>query len=119
MWGNLVNQRKIPFFNVIKSEEMPEIYKEFMKINEIFIPKKFMKKGHDTGEEKKINEKLNLMKLKTQASIGGQKHTLKDKMSGYWPRINSRNEGALLHSNSNQHYEKRIAKERKKSQEKY
>ena len=31
MWGNLLNQRKIVFFNAIKSEETAKTYKEFMK----------------------------------------------------------------------------------------
>ena len=66
MWGNLLNQRKITFFNAIKSEETAEIYKEFMKKNEIFIPRKPKEKitPQDTKEKKKVT--LNLMKLNAQ-----------------------------------------------------
>ena len=44
MWGNLLNQRKIVFFDAIKSQEMATIYKDFMKINEIFVLRKFKEK---------------------------------------------------------------------------
>ena len=37
--GNLLNQRKLAFFNAIQSEEMAKINKDFMKIDEIFTPK--------------------------------------------------------------------------------
>ena len=39
MWGNLLNPRKIAFFNTIKSEETAKIDKEFMKKDEIFKEK--------------------------------------------------------------------------------
>ena len=67
MWENLLNQRKIAFFNAIKSEETAKIYKEFVKKNEISIPRKFKEKitPQDT-EEKKNKANLNRMKLKAQ-----------------------------------------------------
>ena len=68
MWGNLLNQRKIALFNAIKSEETTKIYKEFMKKDEIFIPRKFKEKitPQDTEEQKKIKANL---KLKAQIEI--------------------------------------------------
>ena len=55
MWGNLLNQRKITFFNAIKSGEIAKIYMELMKKDEIFIPRKFLEKitPQDTEAQKK------------------------------------------------------------------
>ena len=44
MWWNLLNKRKIALFYAITSEETAKIYQEFMKKDEIFIPKKFKEK---------------------------------------------------------------------------
>ena len=79
MWGNLLNQRKIAFFNAIKSEEIVKIDTEFMKKDEIFTPRKCQDKisPQDTEEQKKIKANLNLMKLKAQTE------TLEDKTSHY------------------------------------
>ena len=54
MWGNLLNQWKIAFFNAIKSKETSTIYKYFIGINEIFVPKKFKEKitPQDAKEQK-------------------------------------------------------------------
>ena len=46
MWGNLHDQRKIAFFNAIKSEETAQIYKEYLKMDEIFISNKFKEKNN-------------------------------------------------------------------------
>ena len=55
--GNLLDQRKIAFFNSIKSKEMTEIYKEFMQMKQIFIPKKFTEKIRTKSRKKiKTNE---------------------------------------------------------------
>ena len=75
MWGNLLNQRKKAFFNAIKSEETVKIYKDLMKRDEIFIPRKLKEKitPQYAEEQKKIKANLNLMKLKAQTE------TLEDK----------------------------------------
>ena len=77
MWGNLLNQRKIVFFNAIKIEEIAKIYKEFMKKYEIFIPRKFKEKitPQDAEELKKTKTNLNLMKPTAQTEILGDKTT--------------------------------------------
>ena len=31
MWGNMLNQRKVAFFNAIKRKEIANIYLQFMK----------------------------------------------------------------------------------------
>ena len=51
---------------------------EFMKKNEIFIPRKFQEEitPRDTEEQKKIKANLNLMKLKAQIEILEDKTTL-------------------------------------------
>ena len=43
---NLLIQRKIFFFYAIKREETAKIYMEFMKKDEIFIPRKFQEKNN-------------------------------------------------------------------------
>ena len=77
MCGNLLNQRKIAFFNAIKSEEIAKIYTELMKKDESFIPRKFQEKitPQDTEEQKKIKANLNLMKPKAQTEILKEKTT--------------------------------------------
>ena len=77
MWRNLLNQRKIPFFNAIKSEETTKIYQEFMKRDEIFIPRKFKDKitPQDTEGQKIIKANIYLMKLKAQTKILEDKST--------------------------------------------
>ena len=67
MWWNILNQGKMAFFNAIKNEETAKIYKEFMKKDEIFIPRISKEKitPQDTEEQKKIKANVNLMKLKT------------------------------------------------------
>ena len=70
VWGNLLNQRKIAVFNAIKSEEIAKIYKEFMRKDETFFPRKFKEKiTPQDSEEKKIQANLNHMKIKTQTEI--------------------------------------------------
>ena len=77
MWGNLLNQPKIAFFNAIKSEETEKIVKEFTKKDEIFIPKKFKEKitPQDSEEQKKMKANFNPMKLKAQIEILEEKTT--------------------------------------------
>ena len=94
MWGNLLTQRKIVFFNALKSEETAKIYKEFMKRDEIFIPRKFKEKitPQDTEEqEKKIKANLNLMKLKAQTEI------LEDKTTHYTTKYQEINPELITH----------------------
>ena len=57
IWENLLNQRKIDFFNAIKSEETAKTYKGFNKKDDIFISRKFKEKkknntGHRRSEKK-------------------------------------------------------------------
>ena len=77
MWGNLLDQQKLAFFNHIKSEETTKIYKKLLKKDEIFIPRKLKEKitPPDIEEQKKIKAKLNLMKLKSQTEIMEDKNT--------------------------------------------
>ena len=79
MWKNLLNQQKIAFINAIKSEETAKILEEFMKKDEIFIPRKLKEKitPQNTKEQKIIKANLNLMKLIVQTEI------LKDKTTHY------------------------------------
>ena len=57
MWGN---QWKITFFNAIKSEETAKINKEFMKMDKLFIRRKFKEKitPQDPEKKKKIQSQL-------------------------------------------------------------
>ena len=56
---------------------MAKIYKEFMETDKIFIPRKFKEKitPQDTEEQKKVKDKLTLMKLKSPLEILENKTT--------------------------------------------
>ena len=69
--GKPVKPKKNSLFNAIKSEEIVKTDMEFMKKDEIFIPRKFKEKitPQDTEEQKKVKVNHNLMKLKAQTDI--------------------------------------------------
>ena len=77
MWGNPLNQQKIAFYNAIKSEETAKIYNEFMKKDEIFIPRKFQEKINPQDTEEQEKKKKKKIKLKAQTEI------LEDKTTHY------------------------------------
>ena len=65
--GKPVKPMKNNLFDAIKNEETAKIYKEFMKKDEIFIPRKFKEKitPQDMEEQKKKNtERQNYPLLK-------------------------------------------------------
>ena len=78
--GKPIKPKENNLFNAIKSEEKAKIYMEFMKKDEILIPRKLQEKNNPTGHrrtEKKIKANHNFMKLKAQTEI------LKDKTTHY------------------------------------
>ena len=79
MWRNLLNKRKIAFFNAIKSQGTSEIYKEFLQQCPVFIPRKFRERitAQDTEQQKEIKRNLNVLKVEAQIKI------LEDKITHY------------------------------------
>lgn len=71
MWNNLLNRRKLAYFNAIKNKETAKIYKSFIEMEEIFIPRKFREKinSQDTEKQKQIKNTLSLTKMQAQIEI--------------------------------------------------
>ena len=59
---------KITFFNTIKSKDTSTVYKDYLEMNEIFIPRKCLKKitPWNMEEQKKYKVKFNLINLSAQ-----------------------------------------------------
>ena len=79
MWKNLLNQRKLAFYNTIKNKEFINAYKNFLTQENIFIPKKFREKitPQDTDTQIQIKNELSRTKLESQTRI------LEDRMINY------------------------------------
>ena len=71
MWKNLLNKRKLAFYNAIKSKETARIYNNFLEMEQIYIPRKIREKTtpQDTEEQKNIKMDLNITKLNAQVKI--------------------------------------------------
>jgi hypothetical protein len=81
-WRALLNDRKMNFYNAIKSAETASIYRNFLKMEEAYIPKKFREKTtpHDTEAQIRIKTHLSIQKV--TANI----HILEDKVIHYTDR---------------------------------
>ena len=81
-WRTLLNDRKMNFYNAIKSAETALVYKNFLKMEEIYIPKKFREKTTPQDTEAQIRIKTHLNVQKVTADI----HILEDKVIHYTNR---------------------------------
>ena len=70
-WRSTLNERKLAYFNAIKNREMAKIYENFLKQNEIYIPRKMREKitPHDSEQQKNIKMELNITKLQAHIKI--------------------------------------------------
>ena len=71
MWRNLLNKRKIAFYNAIKSKGMADTYEGFYEREEKYIPKKFREHitTQDTEPQKRIKHDLSIAKFRAQIDI--------------------------------------------------
>ena len=81
-WRALLNDRKMNFYNAIKSAETASIYRNFLKMEEAYIPKKFREKTTPQDTEAQIRIKTQLSIQKVTANI----HILEDKVIHYTNR---------------------------------
>ena len=71
MWRNLLNKRKIAFYNAIKSKGMADIYEGFYEREEKYIPQKFREHitAQYTEHQKRIKHDLSIAKFRAQIDI--------------------------------------------------
>ena len=79
MWKTLLNNRKINFYNALKSTETAKVYNSFLEMEEIYIPRKFRERTthQDTEEQTRIKTHLNIAKVSAHIKI------LEDKATNY------------------------------------
>ena len=79
MWKTLLNNRKMNFYNAIKSTETAKTYNTFLEMEEIYIPRKFREKTtkQDSEEQTRIKTHLNIAKVSAHIKI------LEDKATNY------------------------------------
>ena len=71
MWRNLLNQRKLAYYNAIKCRGMAETFTGFIECRPAFIPRKYREKinPQDTEIQRNIKEDLSVSKLKANIQI--------------------------------------------------
>ena len=79
MWRNLLNQRKLAYYNAIKCRGLSERFREFYEQEEMYIPKKFREKitQQDTETQRRIKMDLSVSRFVANIKI------LEDKIVHY------------------------------------